>query len=122
MREFVIESTGRFFVLWFGAVVAGTGVGALAMTGGVSVAAVVYTQLALQLALAAAVALGVSDRFGGAVALALIMVLPFGAFVTWAEKILSANPSAAAIAVALGAFIAGVALLRPILVPASAKT
>jgi hypothetical protein len=122
MRELVLEHTGRFFVLWLGAVIFGTGLGALALGSGVPVAAVVYSELVLQLGLATAVAFGVPDRFGGAVALGVMMVLPFGAFVTWAEKALSGSPGAASALLALGALIAGGALLRPILLPATAKS
>ena len=113
MREFVINHTGRFVLLWLGAVILGTGLGSLALGQGVPLAAIVYMELVLQLALAFAIAFGVPDKLGGLVAAGLVMILPLGAFVTWSETVLSSTPSLAKALVAAGMLIAGAAVWRP---------
>jgi hypothetical protein len=98
----------------------GTGLGGLALGSGVPLAAIVYTQLVLQLALAGTIAIGVPDKLGGAVAMALVMILPLGAFVTWAETVLQSTPSQASAVAGLGLLVAAAAVGRPLLVPARA--
>ncbi|HEV8245941.1 MAG TPA: hypothetical protein VGP93_09230 [Polyangiaceae bacterium] len=105
MRDFIVNKAPWFALCWLGSVIAGTGLGALAISLGTPPMVVVYTELALQLALVLTVAAGVPDVFGGFVAMALTTVLPFGAFVAWAEVKLSSATSSAVVVVALGAVI-----------------
>jgi hypothetical protein len=97
---------------WLGCAVAGTGLGAIAISMGTPLMAVVLVQLALQVALVLAVTATVPERVGGLVAVALTMVLPFGAFVAWAEFTLSRSTTPAFMVIGLGAGLVLVAAWR----------
>jgi hypothetical protein len=70
---------------------------------------VIYSELALQVCLALAIAIGVPDRVGGLAAAAMTMVVPFGAFVGWAEVTLSRATTNAALVAAVGATLVSIA-------------
>jgi len=109
MRDLIVNKAPWFALGWLGCVVAGTGLGALAISSGTPLMVVVYTQLALQVTLALAIAVGVRERVAGLVAVAMTTVLPFGAFISWAEVTLSKKAPAAAFVVAFGAALVCVA-------------
>ena len=106
MRHLILNNPGRFACAWLAAVVAGTGLGAVAISFGIPMMVVVYTQLALQIALVLAIALLVPERSGGLMAAAMTMVLPFGGFVAWAEVALSGAQTTAGLVAGLGAALA----------------
>ena len=80
--------------------------GAVALSLGIPMMVVVYTQLVLQIALVLAIALVVPERSGGLMAATMTMVLPFGAFVGWAEVTLSRAQTTAPLVAAFGAVLA----------------
>jgi hypothetical protein len=112
MRDFIVHHSGSFLLAWLGSVAIGTGLGAWALSWGAPLLVVLCAQLALQITLALAVAHGVPERVGGLVAITLSMMLPFGAFVGWAQVALSRATSSATVVAALGAALVGVAVLR----------
>jgi hypothetical protein len=112
MRDVIVNKTPWFALGWLGCAIAGTGLGAIAISMGTSLVAVVRVQLALQVALVLAVAATVPERIGGLVAVALTMVLPFGAFVAWAESTLSRSTTPAFMVIGLGAGLVVVAAWR----------
>ena len=106
MHHLILNNPGRFAFAWLAAVVTGTGLGAVAISFGIPTMVVVYTQLALQIALVLAIAFGVPERSGGLMAATMTMVLPFGAFVAWAEVALSHAQTTAALVAGFGAALA----------------
>lgn len=109
MRDSIVNNAPWFALGWLGSVVAGTGLGALALSMGVPLLTVICAQLVLQAALSLAVLIAVPDRFGGFVAVCLAAMVPFGAFVGWAEVTLSSTTTAAALVASLGAAVMCVA-------------
>jgi hypothetical protein len=124
MRKFIAEHPMAFLFAVLGGVVAATGVGSLALATGVPVIALLYAQLAVYVALPFAILFTVSEREGGATAIALGAALPVLTFFAWLEHRIAGNFAAAFGLAALGMSIiyAAVYWLAPRDVPVGLRT
>src|SRR6185503_12105671 len=105
MRKFIAEHPLAFLAAVLGGVVAATGAGSLVLAAGAPVTLLLCTQLAIYLALAFAVAFAVSEREGGAVAMAISAALPVLTFFAWLEHRIAGNFAAAFGLAAIGGSI-----------------
>ena len=80
MRTFIARHPLAFLSAVLGGVVVATGLGSVILGAGAPIVPVLYTQLGLYVLLPFAVAFGVPEREGGAVAMALSAALPFPFF------------------------------------------
>jgi hypothetical protein len=95
MRKFIAEHPMAFLAAVLGGVVAATGVGSLALAAGVPVMVLLYTQLAIYLALPFAIVATISAREAGAAAIAISAALPVLTFFGWLEHRIAGNLAAA---------------------------
>ena len=112
MRDSIVNKAPWFALGWLGSVAAGTGLGALALSQGVSLLLVLCVQLALQTALALSIVALVPERFAGFVAVMMGAVVPFGAFAGWAEVELSKATTPATLVAVVGAAVVAIAAWR----------
>jgi hypothetical protein len=123
MRKFIAEHPLAFVAAVLGGVVAASGVGSLVLAAGAPVTLLFYTQLAIYLALAFGVVFAVSEREGGAVAMAISAALPVLTFFAWLEHRIAGNFAAAFGLAAIGGSIiyAAIYWLGPRDVPAALR-
>ena len=95
MRKFIAEHPMAFLAAVLGAVVAATGIGSLALAAGVPVLVLLYTQLAIYVALPFAIVAMISAREAGAAAIAISAALPLLTFFAWVQYRIAGNFAAA---------------------------
>jgi hypothetical protein len=102
MRKLIAQRPMAVLVAVLGAVVAATGIGSLALAAGVPVTVLLYTQLAIYVALPVAIVAMISARDAGAAALAISAALPVLTFFAWLEYRIAGNLAASFGLVAAG--------------------
>lgn len=111
MRTFIARYPLAFLTSVLGGVVVATGLGSVILGAGAPVVPVLYTELGLYVILPFAVAFGVPEREGGAVAMALSAALPLLAFFAWLEHRIAGTLAGGFGLAAIGASIILAALI-----------
>jgi hypothetical protein len=105
MRTFIARYPLAFLTSVLGGVVVASGLGSVILGAGAPVIPVLYTQLGLYVILTFAVAFGVPEREGGAVAMALSAALPLLTFFAWLEHHIAGSLAGGFGVAAIGASI-----------------
>jgi hypothetical protein len=104
-------------------VVAATGIGSLALAAGVPITPLLYTELAIYVAVPFAILFSVSEREGGAAAMAMSAALPLLTFFAWLQHRIAGDFAAAfgLAAIGMAMIYAAIHWLAPRDVPVALK-
>jgi hypothetical protein len=103
MRSFIVRHPLAFLGAVLGGVIAASGFGSVALGAGAPIIPFMYLELGLYLIVPFAIAFGVREREGGAVAMAISAALPLLAFFAWLQHRIAGNLAAGFGLAALGA-------------------